>query len=278
MKALLSIQVWIDFLGKFFDVVFPTVILLLAFSWNGIKGLKKTPALRFFMVFLVLVFASRIFLFLSGVPYQGRYLYPLSILMSMIAALGLDGMIGFLQSRKILKSLPPAKIAFAAVAVLIMINAGKALWYVPSKQWVKDVSSFVRQSHDGRGNAPVLISGVHDMRLAYYSKAKLLDLIFSKFSKYTPQDRKFKCQILKMDRGTFSTLEWMPLYNIEGAGDFTKAVMGIDSPKVFLLLDDKDRSLLKMYEDAGASLPFKPVAAFKEGKKKTFTLYERIPR
>lgn len=277
MQAIFSIKLWILLLKKTVDVVFPTVIILLAFSWKGLRTVKNTPEFRMFLIFLGVVSASRLFIFFSGLPYQGRYLYPVVIAVSAIAALGLNELIISLQNLKIFKKTSSFKIAAIVVAAIVAINAGKALYFTPDKKWIKDVSALVRKSQDAK-KPSVFISGVEDLRLAYYSEAEFLKMDMRKFYKFTPLDRVPKCQISKMSFVGGVNMDWIPLYDINGADDFISKISKKEAPHVFLFLDDRDTDLLDMFEKEKVAFPFKKTAVFKEGRKKTFSLYERIDR
>lgn len=277
MQAIFSVKLWIVFLWKILAAIFPTVILLLAFSWRGLKTVKNTPEFRMFLIFLGAVSASRLFIFFSGLPYQGRYLYPIVVALSLIAALGFNELIIFLINLKVFKKISPFKITVIVVAVIIAINAGKALYFIPDKQWIKDVSRELSKDQDVK-KPSVLISGVEDLRIAYYSKVEFMRLDMGKFSKYTPIGHTPKCQISKISSVGGVNLDWLPAYNIYGADDCVAKIKGIDSPRVFLFLDDKDTAFLDMFEKEKVPFPFKKTAVFKEGRKKTFSLYERIDR
>ncbi|MFA6567959.1 MAG: hypothetical protein WCS96_07075 [Victivallales bacterium] len=277
MQAIFSIKLWIVFLWKMLDAVFPTVIILLAFSWKGLKTVKNTPEFRMFLIFLGVVSASRLFIFFSGLPYQGRYLYPIVVALLPIAAFGFNELIIFLQNLKVFKKTSPLSIAGMVIVAIVAVNAGKALYFTPDKQWIKDVSALVRKCQDA-GKPAVLISGVEDMRIAYYSGAEFMKLEMRKFSRYTPVGRTPKCQISKMSFAGGGNLDWLPAYNIYGADDFISKIRGNESPRVFLFLDDRDTAFQDMFEREKAPFPFKKTAVFKEGGKKTFSLYERIDR
>lgn len=259
------------------DAVFPTVVILLALSWKGLKAARFTSEFKMFLIFLGVVLASRLFIYFSGLPYQGRYLYPIVIALSPIAALGLNELIAYLQELKVFQKISPFRIAGAIVAVIIAINAGKALYFIPDKQWIKDVSETVRKGRDANKTS-VFISGVEDMRIAYYSESEFMKLDMQGFSKYTPIGSAPKCQISKMSCAGGVNMDWLPSFNIYGAEDFVSKIRTIDSPHVYLFLEDKDTALTDMFEAENVPFPFKKTAVFKEGRKKTFSLYERIER
>lgn len=276
MQAIFSIKMWLLLLKKMVDVIFPTVIVLLAFSWNGLKTARNTPEFRMFLIFLGFISASRFFIFFSGLPYQGRYLYPIVIAVSPIAALGLCELITSLKNLNIFKKTYTWKITAAVVVAIIAINSGKALYFTSDKQWIKDVAAVVRKNGDAKITS-VFISGVEDLRLAYYSKSEILKLDMRKFYRYTPIARPPKCQISRMSCAG-GVMDWLPSYDIYGADDFVSKIMKIEAPHVFLFLDDRDTDLTDLFEREKVPFPFKKTAVFKEGRKKTFSLYERIDR
>lgn len=276
MQAIFSIKLWIVFIGKLLDAVFPTILILLAFSWKKLKTVNNSPEFRMLLIFLAVISASRFFIFFSGLPYQGRYLYPVAISLLPVAALGLNEMIIFMQNLGKMKKVQPLRIAAAIIFAIIAINAGKALYFKKDKQWIKDVAAFVGDGRDAGGKPAILISGVPDVRLAYHSKAEFLMLTFRPEIRYIPYEKYPRAQLLKMATGGDTNLLWLPYYNIYRADEFASKIRRFDSPRVFLFIDEKDKELLHMFETDKVSFPFKQAAVFKEGSKKKFILYERI--
>jgi len=275
LNEILSIKTWLAFLGKITDVVFPTVLILLFFSWNGIKSAKGRPEFRFFLIFLLLIFASRFMIFFSGVPYQGRYLYPIVIALSIVAAVGFNGLIAFLQRMKRLQNFSSTRITAALIAVIIVVNASKGLYHIADKQWIRDVSAAIGQDSKKGTEKTILISGVDDIRLAYHSGAEFIKFTANPDNRLLPVDKYPKFQLLKMMTGGEAYLLWLPYYNIYSAEDFASEIRSIRAQRVFLFLDEKDRNLQDLFENEKVPFPFKQKAVFKEGKKKTFILYER---
>lgn len=276
MQAIFSIKLWILFIGKLLDAVFPTILILLAFSWKKLKSENNSPEFRMFLIALAVISASRFFIFFSGLPYQGRYLYPITISLLPIAALGLNEMIIFIQNLGKMKKISPLIMAAMIIVAIVVINVGKALYYKQDKQWIKDVAAFVSDSRQTGGKPAILISGVPDVRIAYYSKAEFLMLTFRPEIRYIPYEEYPKAQLLKMATGGDTNLLWLPYYNIYKADEFASKIKRLDSSRVFLFLDEKDKELLRMFETEKVSFPFKQAALFNEGSKKKFILYERV--
>lgn len=279
MQAIFSIKLWIVIIGKLLDAVFPTILILLAFSWKKLKTVNNSPEFRMLLIFLAVISASRFFIFFSGLPYQGRYLYPITISLLPLAALGLNEMILFLRNLKGLERFSTLKITVVLIVAISAINAGKALYFKQEKKWIKDAAAFVKgYGRDGSVKPVILISGVPDVRLAYYSRAEFLRLTFRPETHYIPYVKYPVAQLLKMTTGGDTNLLWLPYYNIYNAEDVVSKIKRLDAPHVFLFIEEKDRELLQMFERENVRFPFKQVAAFKEGRKKKFILYERADR
>ncbi len=276
MGFIITIKLWLIFLGRLFEAVFPTNIVLLCFSWRGLKECWKSPGGRFLIILIVEMIISRLIIFFSGLPYQGRYLYPLAICLAIIAACGLDRLISLLKEIKALKSAFATKITSVMIILMVAICIGKGLWYSSDKLWIKEVSSFVQKSAVSFSVRPVLISGVDDLRLAYYSNAEYLRLTFKDFSRYLLPEPRPRCQIQKTVRTSEDARTWVPIFSAITAKELDEGFKKIEAPKVFLFLEDKDKEIFDMFEEAKIPFPFKQVAIFREGKKKTFVLYERI--
>jgi len=172
MNSLLSFKMWLIFIHRIFNALFPADLILLVFSLSSYKKLKESKALRFFSIFLVCDLGVRGVIFFAGVPFSGRYLFPFAVAIAILAAFGIIPLVEILQ-KVILKVKCNIKInTFYLYAILIIIigisYSIKALLPRNDKPWLQRIPAAIKKLVP-EGKTPVIISNKLDERFGYYA-------------------------------------------------------------------------------------------------------------
>ena len=187
MQGLLSIKLWWIIAARLLNAIYPTVLLLLVFSFKEIRRVWKTPCFRLVMVIAALEVFTRVFIFFMGVPYQGRYLYAIAIFACIPAGAGLLELARFAEPY--LKKISLLKNIGAVTVVLVIVfavNSGKGLISKDDKKYLDTIPYLVKENCTP-GVRPLIISEINDIRIGYYAKADILNLSYEgSAGKYVP--------------------------------------------------------------------------------------------
>lgn len=178
MQGLLSIKLWGIISIRLLNAIFPTVLILLFFSFNEIRKVWKTPYFRLVAVFAAIEILSRLFIFFLGLPYQGRYLYAITIFACIPAGAGLLELAHFAEPY--LKKVGLIRSIGAATIVLIIVfavNSGKGLINKHDKMYLEIIPGIVMKKSP-QGGRPVIVSEINDIRIGYYAKADILNISY----------------------------------------------------------------------------------------------------
>ena len=178
MQGLLSIKLWGIIAVRLVNAIFPTVLVLLVFSLNEMRKVRKTPCFRLVMIFAAVEIFTRVFIFFMGLPYQGRYLYAITIFACIPAGAGLLELSRFAEPY--LKRIRLIKNIGAVTLVLIVVfafNAGKGLINKDDKKYLEIIPGIVKENCPP-GVRPVIVSEINDIRIGYYAKAETLNLSY----------------------------------------------------------------------------------------------------
>ncbi|MFA6291906.1 MAG: hypothetical protein WC637_09010 [Victivallales bacterium] len=272
MQGLLSIKLWGIIAGRLMNAIYPTVLILLLFSFKEVRRVWKTPCFRFFMVVAALEAFTRLFIFFMGVPYQGRYLYAIAIFACIPAGAGLLELARIAEPY--LKKIGLFKNIAAVTVILVIVfavNSGKGLISKGDKKYLDAIPALVKENCPP-GVRPVIVSEINDIRIGYYAKAEILILSYEGSSgKYVPV-KKGWC-IWNPDSRPVQG-KYLPV----AKSDDMKGL-----PSAFGHFKDKNVFLVVMMDDPGFRVNFgtdsslkhlntfkddrgRPVSVYKEGK------------
>jgi hypothetical protein len=273
MQGLLSIKLWGIITVRLLNAIFPTVLILLAFSLNEIRKAWKTPCFRLVMVFAAVELFTRVFIFFMGLPYQGRYLYAIAIFACIPAGAGLFELarcadpylkkIGFFKN-----------ISAAAVILLIVfsVNAGKGLINIYDKKYLDIIPSLVK------GNCPasvrpMIVSDINDIRIGYYAKADMLNLSYEGSSGKYVSMKKGWC-IWNPDSRPVKG-KALPVAKSDDMTSLPSALGHLGEDNVFLVVMMGDPEFRTRFGTVN-TVGLKYLKTFKDDKGKPVSLYRQI--
>jgi hypothetical protein len=270
MQGLLSIKLWGIIAVRLLNAIFPTILLLFVFSFNEIRKVWKTPCFRLFMVCAAFEVFTRFFIFFMGMPYQGRYLYAITIFTCIPAAAGLLELARF--SEPFLRKLGVIKNVSAVTVILIIVfavNVGKGLACKDDKKYLEIIPNLVKENCSP-GIRPIIVSEINDIRIGYYAKAEMLNLSYAgssgkdSFVKngwciWNPDSKPVKNKALPVAKS--NDMSGLPaILGHLGAGD------------VFLVVMQDDPGFRMKFEP-GAAPALKHLKTFKDDHGKTVSVY-----
>ena len=187
MQGLLSFKLWGIITARLLNAIFPTVLILLVFSSNEIRKVWKTPCFRLVMVFAAVELFTRVFIFFMGLPYQGRYLYAITIFACILAGAGLLELARFAEPYfKKIRFIDNIGAVAVVLIVVFAVNAGKGLVNRDDKKYLEIIPGLVKENCPP-GARPVIVSEINDIRIGYYAKAETLNLSYEgSAGKYVP--------------------------------------------------------------------------------------------
>ena len=179
MRALFSFKLWMIFLHRLINTLYPANIVFLLFVYPARKKIKMTSALTFLLILGSMDILIRMLAFFSGIPFSNRYLYPIMIMATVFSGFG---MFSFVQSvkkyaGKKFPSLTESRITAVLVLIILFAYSGKALHYSNDKKWLKDISSLIRANAIPDVSSEIL-SNYEESRFLYYSKCGKMIIFF----------------------------------------------------------------------------------------------------
>ena len=179
MNSLFSFKLWLIFLQRFIDALYPANLIFLIFLYPVRKKIKLSRPVIFILLLLLIDLAIRLVSFFSGIPFAGRYFYPSMIIITIFTGVGMLSFIQFLH-RLLVKKFPKMTESHIAVAVFLIIlfaYSGKAIHSSNDKKWLRDISSLIKK-HISPGERAVILSNYEENRFVYYSGCSEM-LLFS---------------------------------------------------------------------------------------------------
>lgn len=286
MSTFLSLKMWLIFLHRLIKAMFPAEIVLLIFSWQSFKRLKDSVSMRFLTLFLICDLIARMVIFFAGVPFSGRYFYPLSVTIAIFAAAGITPFIGFLHrlmrnTQKVEESNSPklykffnsniirktARITefqlYAFIILVIGISYSlKALHPRNDKPWLQMIPSKIKQLTP-ENSKPVIISNYMDERFGYYAGTTELYIL-------KPDDN---WNLLKRVK-TENDSKWISFDNKRGIESFADKISKLNSNSIFIILRvGKDGNSPANTELIDKLPRLKLVKEFTDRKKRKLKLY-----
>ena len=207
MSVIFSFDIWILFLKRILNVLYPvSVATLLFLAYLLLEPFVASVARRFFRksppvsrdasdtslhasvlyvlrrsngltLLLSVLFCdllARMIPFFAGIPFSHRYFYPFAALATPLAALGFVALSDALHRPISAKfpSLSKNKLSVLFLGVACLAYSGKALMPRQDKKWLRNVPYAILKATP-KGEKPVLYTNYLDTRLAYYSGADL---------------------------------------------------------------------------------------------------------
>lgn len=172
MKTLLSITLWFSLFGRFLKVLFFPIWLLLPLGVARLRSVVVTKGLIFFIVFILVDLAVRLFAYFAGLPFESRYLYAFVIAAIIISGLGiiqLNDLVYSYVGRRF--KWDPRYVVVGIFVVLFFCDVPKALNPQFDKKWLRRIPATIVE-HTSPGNKAILISDLREPRIAYYANAE----------------------------------------------------------------------------------------------------------
>jgi len=238
MDALLSFRILFIFVERMMKAIFPSVVLLLLFSWWNRKQFARNSAFWFLIVATGLTFCMRFLYFMVGASrYSNRYLYTLATMLIVLAVPGLFKLVEVISNRTKWRS---QSVMIAVLIVFCLGSIGKGVHNRDTKVFVREMGQAVK---DVCGDEPrVLISDASDpQRLAYYA-------------------------------GSMAGFEFKPEWSTGRLDKFIKSKLSAGRVFVFAYLTDKHTDSL--FKKNHSKLPLRLVKTFQDRKEREFGLYE----
>ena len=229
------LKLWLIFLQRFIDALYPANLVFLIFLYPLRKKIKLSRPVIFLLILLLIDIAIRLVSFFSGIPFAGRYLYPSMILISLFTGVGMLSFIQFLHRHLVKKysKLTEFHITAAIFLIILFSYSGKALHSSNDKKWLKDISSLIKE-HISPGERAVILSNYEEHRLTYYSGCNEMRL-------FDPEhDFQVRRAILQGNDMTW-------LVDSEGREAFKDYIKSMPS-KLFIIYRTKDSSSINSLE------------------------------
>ena len=174
-----------------FDVLYPATLIFLftllfyrkIYKWLSHNGnvervdgpiirLRKSRVMLFLVLLILINIAIRGVAFFAGIPYSHRYFYPVMILLSVFAGVGMLQFVRLFANfaGKRYPALTEKRVLFAIIAIISISYSLKALHYSGDKKWIKDAARLV-SNNTPAGEKPVIVSNYEEQRFAYYADA-----------------------------------------------------------------------------------------------------------
>ncbi len=271
MQGLLSIKLWGIIFVRLMNAIFPTILVLLVFSYKDVRKAWKTPYFRLFMVFMAVEVLSRVFVFFMGLPFQGRYLYSISIFACILAGAGLLELARL--SEPYLKKIGIFRNVSAVAVILVIvlaIDAGKGLANKNDKNYLEIITALVKENCP-RGK-PIIISEINDVRIGYYAKSDILNLTYKGSNDKYVVVNKGWCIWLPDSRPVAS--KSLPVAQSDDMGKLPVALSHLGNENVFLVvrLGDQDfRSMFGISDSSPSVLTH--LKTFKDDSGKPVSMY-----
>ena len=179
MSSLFSFKLWLIFLQRMINTLYPANIIFLIFLVPVRKKIKLTRPIIFLLLLLSVDLLLRIVSFFSGIPFAHRYFLPSMIILTVFTGFGMLAFIQFI-SRHLVKKFPKLTEKHITVAIFLIIlfsYSGKALHFSNDKKWLKAISSLIQTNIQPGGKA-ILLSNYEENRFTYYSGCEEM-LLFS---------------------------------------------------------------------------------------------------
>jgi hypothetical protein len=179
MSALFSLKLWLIFVQRIVNTLYPANILSLFFLYPVRGKIKVNSGMKFILILLAVDLFIRMIAFFSGIPFSHRYLYPMMIIVTIFSGLGMLSFINILW-KHLIKRFPALTERGIGVVVLLIVffsYSGKALHSSNDKKWLKDISLLIK-SRIVPGREAAILSNYDESRFVYYSGCGEL-LLFS---------------------------------------------------------------------------------------------------
>jgi len=167
VSALLSLKVWLIFLGHLLKTISPVVCVLLVLSIMERKSFKKGAALDLLIVSISITFLIRLLYFMTGTSlYSKRYLCSFTMMLFVFAAPGFFRVIRIISTQIMV---PAKKVVTAIVAVACSATLISAALYRNSAAHHMLAGEQIKQMC---GDQPrVLITDTERLRFTYFADA-----------------------------------------------------------------------------------------------------------
>ncbi|HCE45662.1 MAG TPA: hypothetical protein DET40_19135 [Lentisphaeria bacterium] len=272
MQGLLSFKLWLIITGKLFNAIFPTVFVLMLFSWKELGNAWKKPSFRLLVVFAACELGSRLFIFFMGMLFQGRYLYSLSILACILAGAGFFRLAEF-AGPYLKKIRLPISAAALILIVVFAVNAGKGLYSVNDKKYLQIIPELVKMNCPP-GARPVIVTELNDVRMGYYAKAEVMILTFAGRPDKNVSVKKgwyiWKPESRPVEKKA------LPAAKSEEIGDLCQALSRFGGENLFVIVRMEDQEFKDMFAAGGAEFNLKHLKTFKDDKRKPISAYQAV--
>jgi hypothetical protein len=273
MQGLLSIKLWGIITVRLLNAIFPTVLILMAFSFREIRKAWKRPCFRLVLVFAAVELFTRVFIFFMGMPYQGRYLYAIAIFACILAGAGFFELVRLTEPY--LKKIGFLKNFNAAAVILLIVfsaNAGKGLINISDKKYLDIIPALVKENCPA-GVRPLIVSDINDIRIGYYAKADMLNLSYEGSSGKYVSTAKGWC-IWNPDSRPVKG-KTLPVAKSDDMSNLPSALGHLGEDNVFLVVMMDDPEFRTKF-GTESTLGLKYLKTFKDDKGKPVSLYRQI--
>lgn len=285
LKKVFTIKLWIIFLKKFFEAVFPVHIALIVFAFMNRKAFKNFAAFRFVIIMFAFGILYRCFVFFAGVPFSRRYFYGLLGVIVLLSAPGIPKMAEFLL-KLLSKRFPKAdlkRIIAFLTALVCLICLGKALNPDFSKKYMYEIPETIKKLCP-ENIRPVVITTSQDRRISYYAGAEYI--MFSEYSqpiRWMLKDGKVK----RFDDHRYGALlttskgktygQYLMLDYPVGIEHLKDNVEKMGGERVFMIIEEEDEEFRERFKKANVEFPLKYIKTFRDKKKHPMVLYQGFP-
>ena len=171
MNTFLSFKLWLIFIQRLINVLYPANIIFLIFLYPVRKKIRMKNIILFVLIFISVDMLVRIVSFFAGVPFSHRYFYLFMILVTIFAGFGMSGFTAFIKkyTEKKYPGLTETVISASILLIVCCAYSGKALHVSGDKKWIKEIASVIKDHTSNREDDAVILSNYDESRFAYYA-------------------------------------------------------------------------------------------------------------
>ncbi len=275
MGPFLSINLWLLFLNRTISEMHPLTLVLFIIALVGLsvgkqwKELITSFSFRLFLICFILDFAIRIYLFFTGLLWQGRYMLPFTIFMVFFAAKGVFDLSSYIARRYEHKSFVNYRRVLVVIILIVSsFYVGKAMCPRLDKKYLRKIPAAI-VTNCPKGRKPVIISMVNEPRFAYYANAR--NLLFDRA--HYPSQRDWG--ILSKGEGRDSD-QWTRLKLPSGVKNLAANIKKLGGSNVFIVSNMQRTQFTSAFSRAGVTEPVKFLGKFHVKHDRYFYLYQGV--